>query len=641
MTDVSFFWIAFAAYLAAMFVLAAAALHPGGERMARVGRALVWLGLAAQTVSIVWRAFLLCTAPTQMFFERLAKSFSAGPAWQAATFACLLLVAAATAAIVAVFRRQRIVWLLTLGVAIILELILLDFLDFTRMPIEKVYEYLSLASWCAALALLALSPMLRLAAVDAALALCASLLTVFAAIQPKAIELQLVPALQSYWLFIHVSLTSIAYAIFGIAFVLAALFLIKTYRPEAMAPGTRGRLCLASLIAKGAAAVLILVLVLGGIILPFREVAYAPHELAKEGAASPPIGTIQVVRYGAALLGAFGVAAYALVWAVYPFLRPKEDRSGLGSYVFVVSSTALFAGCLILGGLVRGQEQAIEDGWEEQRELRRVVEDVAPPDGGPLTDDTLKRDIAHWRDLSHLARRILSQARWLPLTLEKQETLAKDREFQALQQLYQGAGAEWRLPIRYKDIKQIGRDLGRRADVTEALLPRLDLPASREQLERLEVTFQRASDTRQAGALLPRRAEGQIAAFVGVAMLIAVPIGLALYFLLPRVSGRLPEAGRLDRISYGAVAVGYPLFTFGALFAGAIWAHFAWGSWWSWDPKEVGSLVGWVLFTVYLHQRYREGLSPRTAAVAAILGYIACTLSLAGNSFLGGLHSYS
>jgi len=90
-----------------------------------------------------------------------------------------------------------------------------------------------------------------------------------------------------------------------------------------------------------------------------------------------------------------------------------------------------------------------------------------------------------------------------------------------------------------------------------------------------------------------------------------------------------------------AVAVGYPIFTFGALFAGALWAHYAWGTWWGWDPKEVGSLVAWVLYTIYLHQRYREGLSPRTAAVAAMLGFLAAVLSLAGNSFLGGLHAYS
>ena len=132
-----------------------------------------------------------------------------------------------------------------------------------------------------------------------------------------------------------------------------------------------------------------------------------------------------------------------------------------------------------------------------------------------------------------------------------------------------------------------------------------------------------------------------MAAFVGLAFLLAIPIGFGLHALACRARPALPDAKRLDAVSYKAIAVAYPVFTFGALFAGAIWAHFAWGAWWSWDPKEVGSLVGWVLYTLYLHQRYREGISPRVAAVAGILGFIAATLSLAGNAFLSGLHAYS
>ena len=146
---------------------------------------------------------------------------------------------------------------------------------------------------------------------------------------------------------------------------------------------------------------------------------------------------------------------------------------------------------------------------------------------------------------------------------------------------------------------------------------------------------------RETDAVLPRGPAGHLAGFVGLASLIAVPIGLVLWAFLPRLAGRLPGVESLDRIGYGAIAVAYPLFTFGALFAGAIWAHFAWGAWWSWDPKEVGSLIAWVLYTMYLHQRHREGLSPRVAAIAAVLGFLACTLSLAGNAFLGGLHAYS
>lgn len=641
MNDVSFFWIAFTCYLLAAFVLAAAAFRrSGGEGLARVGRSLVWLGLGAHTASIVWRSFIIGTEPPHMFLERLGTAFAAGAAGQAVCYVLLVAVAVAAVIVGIVFRRSRHIWLPAAAVAVVLEMILLDFLDYTRLPIEKVYEYLSFASWCSAIALLAVSPKLRLVAMDTALAVAASLLTVFAAVQPKSVELQLVPALQSYWLFIHVSLTSLAFAVFAVAFVVAALLVVKAYYPHQVQPGTRRRFVLASTVVKSVALAITLALVLGGFILPFRDVAYAPHELAG-GAQAPPVGLMQVVRYGSALIGVMSTFVLALLWPAYGLVRRRDDKSGFGSFTFVVSCLALFMACLILAGLTRAQEQAIADMREEEQELARLMGELAPESGTALTRQAVEDDIAHWRSLSHQARTILARARWLPLTLEKRAELAGDPVFQSLQDLFLKAGVEWKPIIRYKDIKQIGRELGERADNTEVLARRLSFPADRAQLERIRATIAKESQERQARALLPRKTAGQVAAFVGLAVLIATPIGLALYFILPKLRGFLPDIARLDRISYGAVLIGYPIFTFGALFAGAIWAHFAWGSWWSWDPKEVGSLVGWVLYTIYLHQRYREGLTPRGAAVAAILGFLACVLSLAGNTFLGGLHAYT
>ena len=642
MTDVTWFWVAFVAYLAAMLVLAAGALRRGGERLAVAGRALVWLGVVAQTTSIVWRAFVLGTRPLHEFFPKLATSFSAGPAWQAVVYGLLFVVAALAVLVGVVCRRRRIVWLVTAAVAVVLELILLDFLDYTRMPIEKVYEYLSLASWCSAVALLALSPTLRLVVLDAALALTACLLVVFAAIQPKTIELQLVPALQSYWLFIHVSLTSVGYAIFGMAFIVAALFLVKSYEPQAVAPATRRRAWRLAVIALGVGAVLVLVLVLSGVTLPFKEAAYTPHELGQ--AKLPATGVIQVVRYGAALLGAIGTCAYAVFWLLWWALSVRSgerERSGLGPHLFVVTTFAMFAACLLLAGLLRRQENAIARVRAEHAELARVASDVLPADASALTAETLAADIGRSRSLSQQARRVLSSARWLPLTLDKQPTLKDDAVLAELVDLYAKAGAEWKLPIRYKDIKQIGRTLGTQARTTEAVARRVRLPADREELARAQQRLADEFYSRQARALLPRTAVGQVAAFVGLSLLIAVPFGFVLMLAAPRVRERLTDAARLDRVSYAAIAVAYPVFTFGALFAGAIWAHFAWGTWWGWDPKEVGSLVAWVLYTIYLHQRYRETMSPRTAAVAGMLGFLAATLSLAGNAFMGGLHAYS
>ena len=639
MTDVSFFWVAFVAYLAAMLVLAVAALRRGGEGLAQGGRALIWVGLAAQTVSIVWRAFVLGTEPLHQFFPRLASSFSAGPRWQAAVYVLLAVVAAAAVAVGVVCRRRRVVWLVGGGLAVVVELILLDFLDFTRMPIEKVYEYLSLASWCAALALLALSPTLRVVVLDAALALAACLLVVFAAIQPKTIELQLVPALQSYWLFIHVSLTSVGFAIFGIAFVVAALFVVKAREPAAAA--TRRRAGLTAAAAVLVALALVIVLVESHLALEFKQVAYAPHEL--RGESLPPVGLVHLVRIAAGWLGALATAAYVLFWVFWGaqrLLGRVADRGGHGHYLFVVTACAMFAACLVLAALVRGQEGAIAGAYEQRAELERLSRETLGA-ADALTEQALEADIGRSRALAAEARRILASARWLPLTLDKQPRLTDDPRLASLAGLYRDAGREWKLPIRYKDIKQIGRSLRKQADTTAALRSHLRLPADRDELARTWDGLTAALRRREATALLPRRPVGQVAAFVGLAVVLAVPLAAALYWLGPRLGERLPEPARLDHISYVAIAVGYPVFTFGALFAGAIWAHFAWGNWWSWDPKEVGSLVAWVLYTIYLHQRYREALSPRTAAVAGMLGFLAATLSLAGNAFLGGLHAYS
>jgi len=105
-------------------------------------------------------------------------------------------------------------------------------------------------------------------------------------------------------------------------------------------------------------------------------------------------------------------------------------------------------------------------------------------------------------------------------------------------------------------------------------------------------------------------------------------------------TGRLPSLRLLDEINYRAVAVGYPLYTIGALFAGAIWAYNAWGSFWSWDPKEVGALIIWLFYTAYLHARMQRQWSERRAAWLSVAGFSMTILSFLGNLWLGGNHAY-
>ena len=165
--------------------------------MARVGRGLVWMGLAAQTASIVWRAFRIGAEPLHGFLPGMAKAFASGPARRAAVYVLIFALAALAMGLAVLFRRRRAVWLLAAGGIVLAELILFDFMNFTRLPVDKVYEYLSLASWCAVLAPLALSPALGWSPSTRRLAVATCLLVVFAAVHPKTMELQLVPVLQS------------------------------------------------------------------------------------------------------------------------------------------------------------------------------------------------------------------------------------------------------------------------------------------------------------------------------------------------------------------------------------------------------------------------------------------------------------
>lgn len=136
-----------------------------------------------------------------------------------------------------------------------------------------------------------------------------------------------------------------------------------------------------------------------------------------------------------------------------------------------------------------------------------------------------------------------------------------------------------------------------------------------------------------------------LAALGEAAFLVAFAVNI-MYFVkkfLPETSSfgnRLPSLDSIDGISHRAIAVGYPLFTVGALFAGAIWAEQAWGIFWSWDPKEVGSLVVWLIYTAYLHARFVRGWRGARAAILSMIGFICAMLTFFANMVLGGLHAY-
>jgi cytochrome c-type biogenesis protein CcsB len=104
---------------------------------------------------------------------------------------------------------------------------------------------------------------------------------------------------------------------------------------------------------------------------------------------------------------------------------------------------------------------------------------------------------------------------------------------------------------------------------------------------------------------------------------------------------RLPPLDTLDEINHKCLTFGFPLLTVGII-TGSIWAEYAWGSYWSWDPKETWSLITWLLYAALLHGRLTVGWRGRKAAILAIIGFGAILFTFLGvNLLLPGLHSYS
>ena len=104
---------------------------------------------------------------------------------------------------------------------------------------------------------------------------------------------------------------------------------------------------------------------------------------------------------------------------------------------------------------------------------------------------------------------------------------------------------------------------------------------------------------------------------------------------------KLPPLESMDALAYRAHAIGFPIWTF-TIAAGSVWADYAWGRFWGWDPKETWSLVTWVVYAAYLHARSTAGWRGRRAALIAIVGAACFWFNFVGvNLIFNGLHSYA
>jgi cytochrome c-type biogenesis protein CcsB len=140
-----------------------------------------------------------------------------------------------------------------------------------------------------------------------------------------------------------------------------------------------------------------------------------------------------------------------------------------------------------------------------------------------------------------------------------------------------------------------------------------------------------------------------ITCFIGYAAF-AVSFGLSILYLMKIRAeqnqktgpfwGFIPDSPTLDEVSYKTIAIGFPLMTIGIV-TGAFWANVAWGSYWSWDPKETWSLIVWLIYAAYLHARITRGWRGKKSAVLSIVGFAATLFCYLGvNLILAGLHSY-
>lgn len=161
-----------------------------------------------------------------------------------------------------------------------------------------------------------------------------------------------------------------------------------------------------------------------------------------------------------------------------------------------------------------------------------------------------------------------------------------------------------------------------------------------------------AMQSRDIKPLMPALQSGWLAFHVSTAIISYGAFGVsaalgAIFLLRGRIreesflDRHIPGESKLDLIAYRSVCLGLLFLTL-TILTGAIWAERAWGSYWSWDPKETWSLVTWIIYAVYLHLRLRRGWKGKAAAIFAVVGFICVIFTYIGvNTFLPGIHSYA
>ncbi len=139
-----------------------------------------------------------------------------------------------------------------------------------------------------------------------------------------------------------------------------------------------------------------------------------------------------------------------------------------------------------------------------------------------------------------------------------------------------------------------------------------------------------------------------ITCFFGYAAF-GLSFGLSLMYLLKGMQSQtkdnmflrlIPRRAILDDLNYQMVVIGFLMLTLGII-TGSVWAHSAWGSYWSWDPKETWSLITWLVYAAVLHSRMVRGWKGKKIAVLCFVGFFCVLFTYFGVNYLAGLHSYT
>ena len=139
-----------------------------------------------------------------------------------------------------------------------------------------------------------------------------------------------------------------------------------------------------------------------------------------------------------------------------------------------------------------------------------------------------------------------------------------------------------------------------------------------------------------------------ITCFFGYAAF-ALSFGISIMYLLKlldtaekdnRFLRLIPSAAILDDLNYQMIVIGFLMLTLGII-TGSVWAHSAWGTYWSWDPKETWSLITWLVYASVIHTRLVRGWKGKKIAILSIVGFACVLFTYFGVNYLSGLHSYA